>query len=203
MKNSLRLNVPIRHSLSRAVLRHKFQKPVDELFNERIRIAEWAYNLKFDEATREKFASLPEGWLDEIDSMPFRAAGGSYSYRFDGFIYWHKVCYGVSRDCAEGKFDQRKKRAPHKYEQPHINEREFVLAVQRVEQRQEKLEEAMKAAHSTVHLMLTSYTTIGTLKKAWPEIEPFIPAEHEVKLEPVKLPAVRPATLNAMLDLPV
>lgn len=203
MKDSVRLNASIRSSLSKGVLRHKFQKMGNEIVAERQRIALLAYNIKFDEETRKKFQELPEGWLQENESMPFQAGGRSYSYRFDGWVYWNRVSFNVARACIDINYDHRRMRAPDKYDQPRISDGEFILAVERVEQQLEKLEEAMKEAHGKVHVMLTSYTTIGTLKKAWPEIEPFIPAEHEPQAAEVKLPAVRPATLNAMLDLPV
>src|SRR5687768_2842386 len=202
MKNSIRLNAAIRSTLQSAVLRHKFQKEGDALFEENRRIALWAYNIKFDAETQKRFAELPDGWLKEEDSFNFSAAVGSNCYHFNGRVSCG-MNHAVARKCIHHQFDEIHMRTPHCFVNPRINLPEFVLAVQKCEQRKDKLEEAMKNAFSKVNQMLNQYTTIGTLKAAWPEIEPFIPAEHKVVPPPVQLPAVRPATLNAMLDLPV
>src|SRR5687768_11563489 len=132
MKDNVRLNASIRATLKKAVLRHKFQKEGDELFEERRRIALCVYNYKFTEVVQKQMNELPEGWLQECDSINFSAGGQSYCYRFDGKVWWNKIEHSIAYSCINHDFSECKKSRcmPHRSELPRVKLPELVMAVQ-------------------------------------------------------------------------
>lgn len=205
MRDSTRLNGALRAQTKRALFRQRFGKEVAALRDERSALAVVVYYATFSEEERKLMSSLPAGWLDTTHCILFQAGEQSCCFNFDGKIYW-KCKYGDDIryffDSLAPNKEGNEKLIPHSHKRLVVDFTHVLTKrVQELELKQARLEEDMLAVFKQVSTMLGSYATIGGLKKAWPEVEPYLPKVAEPAAAP-NLPAVLPSTLNRLLDLP-
>lgn len=84
---AVRLTNYIRTEISNALLKHKFQEPVEKLLKKKAAFALKVYNDVFSEKDRKLMDNLPEGWMrqDKDIAVQFGAVSPLYArLRFKG-----------------------------------------------------------------------------------------------------------------------
>lgn len=199
-----RLTNDMRDALALAVMHHRFGDEVKELMAVKGEFAEAVYNDVYTKATREKMAALPDGWLPTRQDISAQFGDGSRydSLRFDGCVYgvlaelkdpakkdedsrsFKIVLYKHAHGCAKA------------YEPTHKLATRYLA----LKEREDDLKTRVRAAKAQAKTALNSVSTMASLLKAWPEIEPFARSFNGVQ---AKLPAIPISALNAIFKLPV
>jgi hypothetical protein len=204
-----RLNAAIRYQIKHAAMNHRFLPLAKQIEKDGARLAAVIYAENFSAEHRDLMASLPVGWLEEARSIHFKWGGGMSGYLyFNGEIKidWKYRENGVSRFLNSGFRAEAKRRMPFqsKGDRNHyIKNVELNAQIKTYYAQVESLCQEFMTASKTIDAALKSYTTVKTLKLAWPEVEPFLPKTQEQINTTPNLPAISFPTLNAMFKLPV
>lgn len=207
MKDTTRLNATLRSSIKAAIIHHRFAPEFKQLKAEGMDIAKVVYLRTFSLEEQMNLNAAPEGWFHEQSCIDLQIGDNKHAVKFGGDVYyrWDAIrnfSYRYFKD-SDGKSTQR--RMPHSYKWLKLNAHDpLAKRYHKLLQFQEGIEEAFKPAFSKINTMLGSYGTVGTLKAAWPEVEPFVPkAAAKVLAATPNLPAVSIPELNKALGLPV
>lgn len=185
-------------------LTHRFSKEIAALVTAQSAFADRVYNDVYSKPDRDKMNALPKGWLVEATSMNVRIGGSSWiSLDFDG-----KRLPSALRLCQDGVTAgtaiTRPVKAVHNGRIAAVYEATHALAIryEKLQQEKSSLESQVEEARSKLRSVLRSFTTVGGLLKAWPELAPFVAAPVATNA-PNTLPAIPLAQLNELLNLPV
>lgn len=200
MKN-VRLNHNSRNAIFSGIIKHRFDGDLKMLTDRYVRLASAVYQRTFTSEQVQLIDSLPEGWLEQQNGINFTVGGHRHWLRFDGHVYWDR--YTRIREWDHGGYAQgtTTRAMPHAYKAVSVGASDLMAKeLAQLEQLKTKLQEEFGKVSKQVDTMLKSYATTKTLLEAWPEVEPFLPAQAEVATPSV--PAVSIPSLNAMLRLP-
>lgn len=197
------MNNVTRAAICKAVMSHKYTAIVDELQQKHAEIARLIYDKTFKHTVRMRMEELPEGWLNTSATITAKIVeNDSYyaSWNFSGVMYRRENEYRV--------FNFASKREPVQLRFPYKDAGKTVLfgnatgvgamIVIHIE-RMRAFNNEFTEAERKLTGILSSYTTVGKLLDAWPEMLPFVPAAPEPK-QALVLPT---AELNTMFGLPV
>jgi hypothetical protein len=177
---SLKLTQSLRDHIQGAILTNRFSSDEKALEKRQGDLARIIYEDVFDQKTRKKMASLPEGWLSTEDYVRVEIAGQVKSLRLP------KPC--------RFPFNKRSN-VLRVYDARHPIASEY----QQYRNDRDDLQKSRTGLAAKLSAVLGSATTVKKLVELWPEAEPFVPKE------PVKasLPAINFSDLNKSLRLPV
>lgn len=205
MHDSKRLNEALRTDIREKLIKHRFGPELEQLITLYKALADEAYNLTFTVQERKRMNLLPDGWMTEKSFIEVQLGEQKHQLQFNGELYFQQ---GTSlRHYAYQFWDSRKeteRRVPAFYKTKRLPfTDEFVKRVHRGEQQKAAIGEAFSKALKQIDVMLKSYTTVGTLKAAWPEVAPFLPKTQPKPVANRSLPVVSIPSLNTALGLPV
>lgn len=185
----------IAEKIATALVRHRFVAEVEAMRDAEAALAVDAYNWRWTESDRAMMAACPDGWLDTIAKIEVRQRFGVCLLHTGGGRYFE---YMPPRGCGGVTWPQGRQ-----YGKDRITVSDEVLAA-KIEAHAvaiDKLQAAIKAAHSDATRTIAAMPSLKRLVEAWPEIQPFATPFMDVK--PNQLPALRTADLNARFRLPV
>lgn len=201
--DTTRLNAGIRAQIYRSLMEHTFHDRIVAVVNEHAEIAAAVYADRYDFQSRTLMATLPEGWMEHKDYITVNFAGESHNLHFDGKPYIYECHDRLRNDIMQIVRKQPGKRImPYSYRFSYEARSPFAIRYAKHKQAVAQLNEDYKAAARLADNALKSYTTIGTLKKAWPEVTPFLPTVEPVLSIVPSLPAICVEDLNAAFRLP-
>lgn len=201
----MRLTSGMRLSLGVAVMRHRFSDEIEKLISDRATFAADVYDDVFKKWDRELMASLPGGWLPEVQKVnaQFGESGSTFAQicfdgRIEGEVFARLRSQKKERTVATLRpVPNNKEHGCWKtYPDDHRISRRWTVLGKRFN----TLCENIAAAQQQVDAALASATTVAALLKQWPEIEPFT---KQICVESAKLPAIASSTLNATFKLPI
>lgn len=180
--SSVRLTQEIRLHLRKALMARAFPREVHDIAKElRAAFAVQLYNTIYGPRQQTQMKKAPAGWLRASAEVGIKLGG----------------CW------LEASFPDKVKRHftadfPRELPVDHPLTREY----EKLERQIGKLHEERSAEQARIKAVLNSYTTVGGLLKAWPELEPLLPpagASTVIKA----LPMIPVAELNERFKLPV
>ncbi len=177
-----------------AILRHRFQKDIDNLVKRENRLAARVYNKKFPKRERELIEEIPEvgvhktgGILINIYDVPFELyyGGGRHFGAWD-----HK-------DILD-KYGNVSRRDPLSSEQFSIKNGKLFDDIIAWACAYDDLVNYIGGAKYLFKVHLGKIRSVSRLIKDWPEIQPFIDA---LNITPANVPALPTDELNEMVGL--
>lgn len=185
----------ISEKIATALVRHRFAAEVEAIRDAEAALTMEAYNWRWTDGDRAMMAALPDWWLDAIATIEVRQQSGIFLLHVDGGRYFEGM---PPRACGSMTWPQGRH-----YGKDRITITDEVLAA-KIEAHAvaiDKLQNAIKSAHSDATRTIAAMPSLKRLVEAWPEIQPFATPFMDVK--PNQLPALRTADLNARFRLPV
>lgn len=196
---SIKLLVHMRDGIVKRVLEHRFSEAGLALRERWSELAQDFYEDVFLPAFRNQMDRVPEGWLPKVDRIKVQVAGQVRELHLDGSCIHIKA--GAQLPDGEG-YDRlipynRKGAVLAVYDAAHpLSGQLERLAAQTLEHN-EAYESVLKMVRATVD----SFSTVGALENAWPEVKPFTAMYHSSTRQ-VSLPMIQVAELNAACALP-
>lgn len=196
---AIRLNREMRSEICDALMLHRFEQPLRDLFAKR---AELADKLHRDVYKRQlsKMDELPEGWLPTYSGIKVQAGADVYFFNFNG-VWSVRSGPGTVIYAVEVASDQRRCPAmDSSYDVKKVYDAGSAMAdeITDIVRETQQMEQSISEAQKQVGVTLDQFVTVEKLVEAWPEVTPFIPE----KQRPVSLPALPTQQLNDMLGLP-
>jgi hypothetical protein len=175
----MRLNTAIRKHVLDKLRTEKFDPIEKEINAEQHALADRVYAHLYTEEERALMLTLPDGWLKSRGSVDVRVDGHYHNLEFDNeefrrFPYGRETIYLSSG---------------------HPIGRSVTAWARKLELHKEARKEALQQAAGA----LASYSTVGALLKAWPQVEPFLPPNLEKVTTAL---AISVKQLNRLLRLP-
>ena len=179
-----------------ALMRHRFQKEIDNMVAREIPLARRAYEEKFSEKERHLLESVPYGWVKKSDRIWIKANGGDYLLFYCGQFCvtpepWAKESVDFKRVC-EGLCD------PFPDIFVLINDKALGDEIAGFAQERHDLKDCIYATQSSLTQQLKKIDSVNHLVELWPDIKPFIEA---LNITPASVPALPIADLNKMVGL--
>ena len=194
---SIRLTTFMRENILKDALAYRFNDDIAALAAERAAFAQALYEDIYSEADRKKMASLPKGWLPEVNQVgaDFSTSGQRNEViPFNGHM--HGPLYVSSEPVKRRVIERDRYSISKSYEGSHP----LAIRYGELYAKEAGLTEAYRAAKNQAHAALAEGSTTGKLKQLWPEIAPFV---ARFEKEDARLPVVPLANLNEMFRLPV
>lgn len=185
----------ISEKIATALVRHRFVAEVEAMRDAEAALAVEVYNWRWTKEDRAKIAATPDGWLDTIGKIEVSQRFGRFVLHIDGGRYFENM---PARARGSVTWPQG-----NKYGTSTVTITDDALAatVETHAVAVDKLQGAIKAAHSDAASTIAGMPSLKRLVEAWPEIQPFATPFMDVK--PNQLPALRTEDLNARFRLPV
>lgn len=173
-------NLTRRHIRER-ILEHKFRGWNEKFAKRKAALAEAIYKDVFSAKERKLMASLPDGWLPEVNSIKVEFDGQGRRVRFD-------EPKRMPQSAAIG-YDPVKS-----YAADHPLCRKWVaLGDEEVDRQKERAE-----LENKLNAILWSVSTTEKLVEVWPEAAPFLEKVEAAKINP---PPIDVSDLNSALGL--
>lgn len=186
-----KMTVGKRNTIVKRAVDHRFAAEIaaaDELLKQ---IGDEIYDDSFSDKSRSVMKGLPDGWLPEVGSIGVQFGETSSNYVQVSLTDDRRIPYNKYRrwegssSCVKIYPDMQTGLGKKWLEQKAI---------------WEDLKKQAESMRIRLECQLSAFTTVPSLIKAWPEIEPFTTG---MVLPKVQLPAIAVAELNAALKLPV
>lgn len=204
---SVKLNLGMRYKITEQLVHRAYLDRATKNMAEQVAISADMYDLVYPRETRAKMEALPEGWLPKVDHLQVQYGTGNT------YCYFAQQRIRVARDGWHVNYGSEENPAPTVHRVVLARHRTgTVLALEATHPMAERLtahksEQAdigagiIDLASATMRTM-NQFSTVASLVKAWPEIEPFV-SKYLAAPERVYLPAPLLRDLNKRLDLPV
>ena len=202
---SVRLTVAMRENICRRLLRHRYSARVLDLIErQKVFAADVLADLWTPEE-RQLLDSLPAGWVPKVTHLGVKLGGQDSSYVSINLDGSYAITSGLSFVRPEGhSYEHQSVRVPYnannacirRYDPNHPLAQRYEL----LSQERSRLSEEIARTKKIVEAQLEEYSTVQSLLKNWPEVEPFL---GKYLTPPVRLPALPNQHLNELLDLPV
>lgn len=198
---TIRLDKMRRKNIRNDLLRHRFGKSVDQLMADMVKFAERAHNHVYKKSARDRMEALPKGWLKSSESIGITFEPNGYTrLHFNGVT----GIYGVVKAMVTISPDVITKLVPYKdihnsttvLAEDHTLSRQYAALKERLDRLRADLDDAAIVAESAIKV----HSTLASLIKAWPEVEPFT---RKYNVPKVQLPAPLYNAVNRQLGLPI
>jgi hypothetical protein len=181
---SVKLRVSDRAEIIKKALEKGFSKELSRLARDEDSLARKCYNSSLPLKERRTAAELPKKWLERGNSLKFNVGGEN-----------HTLCLLKDETLPVPS-------GPSNYYEPVgiVKDPELIKQVAQFRACEEDFKTRRKAAETTLTALLNSVSTLGQLKKIWPEGAPFW-AEIDFEERLRGLPVPQLDTLNTVLGL--
>lgn len=180
---TLRITEPMRQAITVRLLQHRFEKYEKALRRRENELALKFYRAIYSAADRQRWQSMPSGWLPTTDKIRLAWGDRRVELRLSDSIPLPFTDQYTRHHVANIKGGEALRERLNdfvKFESEYQSEREAVRE---------------KTART-----LAGFGTVGSLLRAWPEVKPFLD-QLGYDSEKKSLPAIIPADLNASLGL--
>ncbi|MDB5177566.1 MAG: hypothetical protein JWN75_1234 [Candidatus Saccharibacteria bacterium] len=216
LPDGTRLNDIGRRFILRGLMNHRFSDRLQDMIRRRAAFAMEVYNRTFTPQERAKMKRLPEGWLKSEHYISVQVVEKSDTIGFNGSLpnirgLPDRVAYFL-QSADHSTFGSPPKKdymiVPYRYNSLKIKtvaDPIFKLHKE-LDADWNALVEEIKEADKLAGAILWNCSSIGKLKAAWPECEPFLPRDEDDARDGSRiknLPAIATATLNNAFGLPV
>ena len=198
---SMRLNKSFKESLTKDLLKHRFEKEVLAHFD---RVAEFSlkiYDDLYSSAVQAEMKLLKKGWLGKFSFTKVKIGDHIHQANFSGSILktdYYSSLYKIYRPDR----DTEVKLTPYcdynsvnkVYDNDHAISKEY----RNIRDDEHALTKKIDEARSKIEGTLASFYTMKSLKEGWPEVHPFLPRSVQNILA-----IVNTSGLNELLELPV
>lgn len=193
---SVKLTKQIRDHIQVALIKHRFQKEIEIFQNKSAKLADKIYNDVHNKKEQLLMTTVPSSWLRKSANIQVQFGRDYVNLNFNGRnsgfpeISKYSSLIDTIYRVVPVSGCQKVYETTDKISEQYLTLQNFA----------KDLEDEIKKVGKEISATLNSLSTLSALIKAWPEVEPFVPA-YAIKPTSINLPALPVEDLNSQLGL--
>lgn len=196
--STIRLTTYMRDEICTRLMAHQFGEDVEILVRAQAGFAVAVYDEVYTEVEHRLMEQLKTGWLPEVVSIGVQFGVDHVHLEFNGMTGVVGGLRQVISSPPERVFLRVPRSAVYNCVKSYNVHHPLSTEHQKLARRFADIKEAMKRARKMTLVALAVPTTVSSLLKSWPEVEPFLRV-----MQKSTLPAIARTELNEALGLPV